>query len=294
MQLFDYTSLSSNTSQIIENFHVRGIIAIRNVPGFVKAQEDFIESSQRFIALSSEKRALYTPQDAYARGWSYGIETFNSITDVYKGSYYATYPEIHATAPNLWPEKDVPDFKENYLKLVDIIFRVGQEIRSLLSINVGECTSVARMLYYGPIDDPHAVEWCGEHRDHGLLTGLCAGAYFRKGQRVSKPEGSGLFIRGEEFSAPEDALLFQIGEIADLITNGAVTATDHHVRKAVGGVERYNLAVFMNPMPEYRIESTLTKYNDRFSSGMSFEEWNQRSYEKYNDTNSSPLDKPSS
>ncbi len=287
MQLFEYTTLSSNTSHVIQNFHERGIIAIRNVPGFVKAQEDFIESSQRFIDLSPEERTPYTPQDAYGRGWSYGIETLNSITDVYKGSYYATYPESHATAPNIWPEKAVPGFKENYLRLVEIIFRVGQELHSLLGMNVGELTSVARMLYYGPIDDPDAVEWCGEHRDHSLLTGLCAGAYFRKGHRVSKPAGSGLFIRGEEFSAPEDALLFQIGETAELITNGAVTATDHHVRKALGGYERYNLAVFIAPLSAYKIESTLTKYNDRFSLGMSYGEWNQRSYEKYNDTNPS-------
>ena len=37
------------------------------------------------------------------RGWSYGIETFNNVTDSFKGSYYVTYPEELATLPNIWP-----------------------------------------------------------------------------------------------------------------------------------------------------------------------------------------------
>ena len=70
-------------------------------------------------------------------------------------------------------------------------------------------------------------------------------------------------------------LLFQIGEVAELITNGAVTATEHEVRKAVGGYERFSFAHFITPMADYVMESALAKYNDRFSPGMTYGEWNQ-------------------
>ncbi len=283
MQAFDYPSLSSQKKQIVQNFHDKGIIAVRGVPGFVEAYGNFIESAQNFINLTKEKRAQYTPQDAYGRGWSYGIETFNNVTDSFKGSYYITYPEEDAILPNIWPSKDVPDFKKNYLTLVDIIFRTGKEIQPLCGIHIEDVSSVARMLYYGPVNDPKSVEWCGEHRDHALLTGLCPGVYFLEGQRVSRPSGTGLFIRGEEFFAPDDALLFQIGETAELITNGTVTATEHQVRKAVGGYERYNLALFMSPRPDYVIESDLTKYKDRFIPRMLYKEWHNCSFAKYNE-----------
>lgn len=283
MQVFDYSSLSSQKNQIVEAFHDKGIIAIRGVPGFVKAYEDFMTAAQSFINLSEEKKFQYTPHDSYERGWSYGIETFNNVTDSFKGSYYVKYPETSADAPNLWPCQDVPDFKQNYLNLVKIIFHTGKEIQPLLGIHINDVTSVTRMLYYGPIHDSNAGEWCGEHRDHGLLTGLCPGVYFWKGERVPKPSGTGLFVRGEEISAPDDVLLFQIGEVAELITNGAVTATEHQVRKAVGDYERYNFALFISPLPDYKVESTLTKYNDRFSPGIHYKEWNQRSLAKYNE-----------
>ena len=283
MNVFDYSSLSAQKTRVVQAFHDKGVIAIQGVPGFVESYERLIESAQKFINLGHETQAKYTPPDAYGRGWSYGIETFNDVTDAFKGSYYATYPEHHAQSSNIWPYGDVPDFKENYLNLVKIIFNMGKEIQPLVGLNVMDVSSVARMLYYGPVNDPNAVEWCGEHRDHGLLTGLCPGICYLEGKRVPKPAGSGLFIRGEEFSAPKDALLFQVGEVADLMTNGAITATEHDVRKAVGGYERYSFALFTSPRPNYIIESKLTKYNDRFSQDMSYGEWNQRSFAKYNE-----------
>ncbi len=284
MKILDYTSLSSQKSPINQAFHDQGIIGVRGVPGFEDAHKAFLQSSRDFIGLSNEKRSQYTPPDSYGRGWSYGIESFNNITDTFKGSYYATYPEEDAKTPNIWPDKDVPDFKKNYLNLVKIIFETGKEILPLINVSIENLSSTARMLYYGPIHNPKAVEWCGEHRDHGLLTGLCPGTYYLDGKKVPQPSGTGLFIRGEEIVAPDDVLLFQIGEVAELVTNGAVTATDHQVRKAIGGYERYNLAVFIMPPFTYAIESTLTKYNDRFSPGVSYGDWHQRSYDKYNQT----------
>jgi isopenicillin N synthase-like dioxygenase len=283
MNIFEYSSLSSQKSPITQAFHDKGIIAIRGVPGFDKAYEDFLNASRQFISLTEEQQAKYTPEDAYSRGWSYGIETFNGVRDAFKGSYYAAYPEKVAHAPNIWPTQDVPEFQHAYLNLVKIIFNMGKEVLPLINIAIKNNFSVTRMLYYGPVDNPKAVEWCGEHRDHGLITGLCPGTYFLNGKKVLQPPKTGLFVRGEEVSVSNDVLLFQIGEVAELITNGAVTATEHEVRKAIGGYERYNLAVFLVPSFTYKIKSTLTKYNDRFSPGMSFADWNDRSYAKYND-----------
>jgi isopenicillin N synthase-like dioxygenase len=73
-------------------------------------------------------------------------------------------------------------------------------------------------------------------------------------------------------------------KLAEHITNGAVTATEHEVRKAVGGCERYGFAHFITPQPDYIMKSTLSKYNDRFSQGIAYGEWSNRSYAKYSKT----------
>jgi len=106
------------------------------VPGFVEAYENFIESARKFIQLTHEKQAKYTPEDVYGRGWPYEIETFNDVTDSFKGSYYATYPESHGKSPNIWPYEDIPDFKENYLNLVKTIFNTGKQIQPLVDISI--------------------------------------------------------------------------------------------------------------------------------------------------------------
>ena len=283
IKIFDYDKLERSKDSLIRQFHKEGFIAIRNVPDYVQAYKNFITSAQSFTSLSHEERLKSQARDLYKRGWSYGDEAFDGVKDSFKGSYYAHIPEDEENSPNIWPP--LPNFKKNYLALANIIFEAGREILPLIGMKLYNLSATARMLYYGPVyqsqndNNPH---WCGLHTDLVLLTGLCPAIYIKENNIVAKPKGSGLSINDKEVSVPDNVLLFQIGKVAELISNGKVSATEHLVNKAYGGYERYAFALFLDCERDYKIKSTVTKYNDRYKYGMTYGEWWDNSYqEKY-------------
>ncbi len=284
VRIFDYNELAAAKDEVITQFHDEGFIAVRNVPEFVQAYDAFLQETQKFTQLSEAQKAKCQPDDKYKRGWSYGIESLKGVKDSFKGSYFALIPNVDS---NIWPNEDVPNFKQAYLKLADVIYKAGEEVLPLIDINLDKLHSKGRMLYYGPVSkasDDSSPDWCSEHRDHGLFTCLCPAVYIKKGQVVERQEGSGLFIRGKAVSIPNDAVIFQIGETAELISNGKLTATEHLVKKSYGEEKRFTFALFIDPEEDHVINSTVTKYNDRFHNGITYGQLAQASYAKYNET----------
>lgn len=280
-QIIPYSDLH-NSRELVENlFHEFGFVALSGVPQFIQTYTAFIESSKAFMQLDESERSRYSPKDKYCRGWSFGVEGFEGKLDTHKGSYYATIPEERAPAPNIWP--DMTPFKESFLQLASIIYTCGEEILSLVGLPSNELTGLGRMLYYGPIANQDSYDnWCGSHRDHGLLTGLCPGVTFKDGECVPCPPGAGLYVQGKEIRLPQDSLIIQVGEAAELVSNGRFKATEHSVRKAYGGYERYSFAVFFDPPPDYIIDSNISTYDDRYKQGMKYAEWSKATYMKYN------------
>jgi hypothetical protein len=140
-------------------------------------------------------------------------------------------------------------------------------------------TTKARLLHYFPSspspsasptdeDDEPIDSWCGFHKDHSLVTGLCSAMYLSL-PRTASPEveptigappnpSSGLYIRTRggslrRVAIPADALAFQTGEALELATEGRLRATPHCVRVGRGGgnpvnvVSRETFALFMQP-----------------------------------------------
>ena len=100
--------------------------------------------------------------------------------------------------------------------------------------------------------------WCGAHNDHGSLTALTSAQFFQEASGDALPAcpdaAAGLYIKtraGETVHAkiPRDAMAFQIGECAQIMSGGALQATPHWVRAPSGaasaGVGRGTMAVFM-------------------------------------------------
>lgn len=285
VKIMDYEKLPNLSSQLISEFKTKGYIAVRGVPGFKEAYTKFVEMAREFIALSEAEKEKCSPANNNARGWSLGIEAFNGQRDSFKGSFYAALPEEH-DLPNVWPEM-LENFKERYEALGAIMFETGKKVLSLLS-TVSTDRALGRMLYYSPIyegKDDGSPNWCGNHRDHGIFTALCPELFFKDGVLVPKPANSGLYILGQEISPPDDVMLFQIGEVMELMTNGEVTATDHLVKKAYGGIERYTFALFFDSPDDMVLHCTnpmvIKKYEDRFTPDMNFALWNDRSLAKY-------------
>ena len=294
LKTFAYSEISTSSNEIIAEFKNKGFIAISKAPNFEKAYKNFIHVAREFTNLPSEVQSQCTPIDSYARGWSRGIEVFNKRKDTYKGSYYVNIPEI-PSQPNIWPHHEsILAFQECYMEVAEIIHNVGEKILSLLLKNLQNTTCVARMLHYSAVpegEDDGNPNWCGTHKDHGLFTGLGPEVYFpstsNDNKTVDKPPNSGLYILNNPITTPnDDVILFQIGEALELATDGRTTATEHFVRKAYGGYERFTLAVFIQPKEDMILscknKHVLEKYEDRYTSDMTYKVWNDRSLARYN------------
>ncbi|MEL7064846.1 MAG: 2OG-Fe(II) oxygenase family protein [Bacteroidota bacterium] len=267
------------------------------MPGYVEKKEKYLELAQAFVALDDQRKAECVPRGSSFTGWTCGAEAFNGKRDSFKCSYYATLgDQPEKLMSNVWPSSSwtlADEFKSAYLDLAHLIFETGRGILPMLELNFGNLSAVGRMLYYGPVpegkDDGNPY-WCGVHRDHGLFTGLIPSFYKKDGSFVPEPDGVGLHIRDREVNVPNDVIMFQVGEAADLLTNQGIIATDHGVKKAYGGYERYSFALFFAIDDDTRIyaDRVDSQYQSRFKNGMTYGEWCKASLERYAYNNTNP------
>ncbi|MEI7494360.1 MAG: 2OG-Fe(II) oxygenase family protein [Alphaproteobacteria bacterium] len=304
IKLFHHSSLQEPTTEVIAELKAEfkrvGFIAVEGVPGFGDAYQQFLATARIFADLSKEEQAVCTGATYAARGWSRGVEVFNGKTDTYKGSYYAVVPD---DSSNVWPDENLPQLRNAYQNVATIVLEAGKQILPLVGFTHENVKGLGRMLHYKSVaggEDDGNANWCGDHRDHGVFTCLCPEAFYRDGEVVSRPANSGLYIEGRPVGIPlEDAItrnvvFFQMGEVIELMTKGEVRATNHLVKKATDGSERFALAVFVDPIDEVIINfggssaEIIDKYKDRLTeeeivSGIvTFDAWNTRSLAKYN------------
>jgi isopenicillin N synthase-like dioxygenase len=235
----------------------------------------------------------------------------NGRPDTLKGSYYANpvvdvpdvnpavkaaYPPIYGN--NVWPDKNdigIEGFEEAFKDLGKFVFDVGRQLAGAcqpfvskyltdVSLSVPELisaqTAKARLLHYFPpaehsptTEDEPIDSWCGFHKDHSLLTGLCSAIFLREEAGMeptavpSPSPTSGLYIRTRggdltKVSIPPDCLAFQTGEALELVTAGKLRATPHCVRVGqtqVGAkISRETFALFMQPDTHQRISESDT------------------------------------
>ncbi|KAL7520652.1 hypothetical protein ACHAWX_005369 [Stephanocyclus meneghinianus] len=206
---FGGTSSSSEHSPL-------GIVAIRNIPGFLEAKQAFLPLAHKLAHLDpaylddklSDSRSLYNA------GWSRGKEKLGDRPDFAKASYYfnpitdhpgteeerSMYPASYPC--NKWPEEqEVPsleNFRENAKHLGKIMHRavvlLARHIDHLAEQNVKGYSknllynamketekAKGRLLYYYPLDNDDDTttfdNWIGWHNDSGFLTSLAGDLY---------------------------------------------------------------------------------------------------------------------
>lgn len=283
----------------------RGIVGIRDVPGFKEKSQAFVNAALQFSKLPLEIKLQYQPnRDAgNTEGYELGAEWFKDENDAWqaddkKASYYACVPDQPI---NKWPRE--VDLKTPYLELGELIFNTGKILLNLIGLNESLglkhdlLSGYGRMLHYHKENDlsNRNPNWCGAHFDHGLFTGLMPAYYFRNGVECEEPEEAGLnidFRDGQSFQKVEipdqSIMLFQVGEFGQLLSNDRIRATKHLVKKSFGGIDRFAFAVFTSVDRNFviRSESELTKdlrYQEHQSPDgrLSYATWEEASYDRY-------------
>ena len=166
-------------------------------------------------------------------------------------------PADHALSdsmpPNIWPDSPA-GFRETFETLYAEFDKVGARILSRIAVWLGldenwfdpaidEGNSVMRLLHYPPIPDAQtgAIR-AGAHEDINLIT-LLLGA-----------EEAGLELLGKDgrwigISPPAGALVVNIGDMLQRLTNHVLPSTTHRVRNPDGERarhSRYSMPFFLH------------------------------------------------
>lgn len=235
--VLDYEELTSSTSNLRETMEKAygmdgaGILAIRNVPGFVEAKEELLSMAHPLAHLPAEAlQELEDPSSLYNSGWSHGKEKLKAEKpDWNKASFYfnpltdqpgteedrKAFPLSYPT--NKWPNQDMPALEPAAKRLgslmKDVAVLVARHIDdyalqrnpsytpdALFNAMADTEKVKGRLLYYYPLpggDGASEDSWIGWHNDSGFLTALAGDMYLSPdGQKLSgspSPE-AGLYV----------------------------------------------------------------------------------------------------
>ncbi len=228
--------------------------------------------SKEFFALPEEvKRAYQLPQGGGARGYTpFGTEKAKDaeIFDLKEFWHVGrSLPEGHALsefmAPNIWPS-EIDGFKETFTQLYDAFDAAGLRVLEAIALHLGldrnffaptveDGNSVMRLLHYPPLgeDAPDGAIRAAAHGDINTIT-LLLGA---------EEAGLELLTRQGEWKAvevPEGALVINVGDMLDRLTNSRLRSTTHRVVNPHGAAKdrsRYSMPFFLHFRPDYVIET---------------------------------------
>jgi len=254
--------------EIGESFRAFGFAMVRNHGIDAGLIDRAWEQTADFFALpETEKRGYAVEGIGGARGYT----PFR--TEIAKGAAEHDLKEFwhvgrdlppgHALAasmpPNVWPDRPA-GFHDTFARLFAEFDRVGATILSRIALDLGlapdwfdpaieDGNSVLRLLHYPPVDpgEGGAIR-AGPHEDINLIT-LLLGA-----------EEAGLELLGKDgqwigVAPPEGALVVNIGDMLQRLTNHVLPSTTHRVRNPAGDradYSRYSMPFFLHLRSDFR------------------------------------------
>lgn len=264
--------LSEVADEIGRSFEEYGFAVIRDhgIPADLIARAE--ELSKAFFALPDEvKRAYHIPGGGGARGYTpFGTEKAKDaqVHDLKEFWHVGrTLPEGHPLAdymaPNLWP-REVAEFRETFEALYAAFEQAGARVLEAIALHLGlpqgwfaktveDGNSVMRLLHYPPLTgaDAEGAIRAAAHGDINTIT-LLLGA---------EEAGLELLTASGEWKAievPEGALVVNIGDMLDRLTNGRLRSTTHRVVNPRGQAayrSRYSMPFFLHFRPDFTIET---------------------------------------
>jgi isopenicillin N synthase-like dioxygenase len=224
-----------------------------------------------FFALPTEEKLRYfVPGTGGARGYTpFRTEVAKGASEKDLKEFWhvgrdlpAGHPLGAAMLPNLWPERP-EGFRVVFERLFAEFDRAGARILSAIALDLGleedwfdaaieDGNSVLRLLHYPPVSaDAGGAIRAGAHEDINLIT-LLLGA-----------EEAGLELLGKDgrwlsIAPPPGALVVNIGDMLQRLTNHVLPSTTHRVRNPAGeraGYSRYSMPFFLHPRSDFAIKT---------------------------------------
>ncbi|NVD45499.1 isopenicillin N synthase family dioxygenase [Qipengyuania atrilutea] len=228
--------------------------------------------TRAFFALPDEtKRAYRIEGGGGARGYTpFGTEKAKdaNVHDLKEFWHVGRdLPEGHPLseymAPNIWPS-EMPEFRDTFEKLYAAFDEAGRRVLQAIALHldlpqhffdetVEDGNSVMRLLHYPPLapEDADGAIRAAAHGDINTIT-LLLGA---------EEAGLELLTQSDEWLAvnpPEGALVVNIGDMLERLTNGHLRSTKHRVVNPEGAAAhraRYSMPFFLHFRPDYVIET---------------------------------------
>lgn len=230
------------------------------------------ELSKAFFSLPDEvKNAYHIPGGGGARGYTpFGTEKAKdaNVHDLKEFWHVGRelsegHPLSEFMADNVWPS-EVEGFRETFSDLYVAFETAGGRVLEAIALHLGlprdffvptveDGNSVMRLLRYPPLEGKEAegAIRAAAHGDINTIT-LLLGA---------EEAGLELLTKQDEWKAvevPEGALVINVGDMLDRLTNGKLRSTTHRVVNPRGEAAyraRYSMPFFLHFRPDYVIET---------------------------------------
>ncbi len=231
------------------------------------------ELTAAFFALpEAEKRQYFIEGQGGARGYTpFGTEIAKGAKQHDLKEFWHVgrdLPADHPLAglsmfPNVWPTQP-EGFRETFQTLYTAFDAVGARILSHIATWLGldahwfdpaieDGNSVMRLLHYPPLpaDAPEGAIRAGAHEDINLIT-LLLGAE-EAGLELLTKQGEWIGV-----SPPDGALVINIGDMLQRLTNHVLPSTTHRVRNPQGERarhSRYSMPFFLHLRSDFRFKT---------------------------------------
>jgi len=227
-------------------------------------------AAKAFFALpEAMKRRYHVTGGAGQRGYiPFGVEAAKGAAKVDLKEFWHVGRELgechryRAYMPhNLWPE-ETPAFRDDVYALYEALDALGLELldsiahfldlpRGFFTNAVKDGNSVLRLLHYPPIAaNPEGIR-AEAHEDINVIT-LLLGAE-EAGLQLMTREGRWLDV-----NPPEGALVVNIGDMLQRLTNHKLPSTSHRVLNPTADrahLPRYSIPFFLHFAPDYLIQT---------------------------------------
>jgi isopenicillin N synthase-like dioxygenase len=215
------------------------------------------------------KRSYHIPGGGGARGHTpFGTEIAKDAVQHDLKEFWHVGRELTTGHPfrdhmadNIWPAQP-EDFKDTMLALYDALDGVGRRLLAAIARHLGlapnwfddairDGNSVLRLLHYPPIGADAPGVRAGAHEDINLIT-LLLGAE-EAGLELLDKDGRWLPVK-----PPEGALVVNVGDMLQRLTNHVLPSTTHRVVNPPverRGLPRYSMPFFLHLRSDFLIET---------------------------------------